>query len=232
MRGQFHEHLDTLVTDLERLTLIVETAMGRATAALLDADVKLADEVARDASAATALSEEMQTRAVDLVARQQPVAGDLRIVVGALRMMADLERMGALAQHVADIARRYAPRSAVPEPLRETIARMGVVAEQITADTRRAIGTRDWTAADALNHADDEMDGLLTSLYQHMLHGGLGHATEAAVDLALLGRYYERYADHAVSVARRVAYLAGHGPLDARERSARRAADLADSPGT
>jgi phosphate transport system protein len=218
MRQQFHEQLDGLVDDLVRLTLMVETAMGRATTALLEANAELADQVARDIKAVSALHEAMDQRAFELVASQQPVAGDLRVVVAALRMTADLERMGALARHVADIARRYAPKRAVPEPLRETVKRMGVVAERITAITRRAIGARDWTAAGGLERADDEMDELLQALYHRMLQDSWRHETGTAIDLTLLGRYYERYADHAVSVARRVAFLTGHGSLDTVSR--------------
>lgn len=214
MRKVFHGQLDALVDDLVRMALMVETAMGRATTALLTADAELADRVIADAPAVTASREDMDERALVLAARQQPVASDLRTIVGALRMTADLERMGVLARHVAEAARRRAPVCAVPDDMHATVERMGQVAETITAATRQAIATRDWHAAPDIEHADDEMDRLLSDLYRRMLHGSPPYSVEVLADATLIGRYYERYADHAVSVARRVAYLAGHAPLD------------------
>ena len=214
MRERYHAQLDDLVDDLVRLTLMVETSMGRATAALLNADGELADQVIETEPAAAVLRDAMDERALLLVARQQPVAGELRTVVAALRMTSDLMRMAVLAQHVAQVAGNHAPEPAVPEELRETLRRMGEIAEEITAATRQAVATRDWHAVGNLERADDEMDGLLDFLYRSMLAESWRHGTGTAIDLTLLGRYYERYADHAVSVARRVAFLAGHGPLD------------------
>ena len=234
MREAFHVQLDALVDDLVRLTLMGETAMGRATTALLQADADLANRVIADASAVAALRVEMDERALVLAARQQPVATDLRTIVGALRMTSDLERMGVLARHVAEAARRRAPACAVPDDMHATVERMGEVAENITAATRQAVATRDWHAALDLENADDEMDRLLSDLYRCMAREAPPYSVEVVADATLIGRYYERYADHAVSVARRVAYLAGHAPLDRetghpQERPAGRTRDSAAS---
>ena len=214
MREVFHGQLDDLADDLVRLTLMVETAMGRATAALLEPDALLAQRVVGDQQAVLELRDEIDQRALELTARQQPVAGDLRVIVAALRMAGDLERMGVLARHVAQLAGQHVARPPVPEELREIVKRMGTVAEQITAATRRALAVRDWRSALELERSDDEMDRLLEALYRRMLHGSWPYGIETAMDVTLLGRYYERYADHAVAVARRVVYLAGRASLD------------------
>jgi phosphate transport system protein len=220
MRERYHERLDALADELVRLTLMVETAMGRATAALLNADSDLAYRVIEDESAVAGLCEAVDEHALDLAARQQPVAGDLRMIVAALRMSADLERMGALARHVAQLAADRAPEPAVPDDTVETVRRMGEIAEEIIAAARQAVAMRDWHAVGDLERADDEMDGILDALYRRMLSGSWRHGAQRAIDLTLLGRYYERYADHAVWVARRVAYLAGQAPLDRSADSA------------
>ena len=143
--------------------------------------------------------------AVDVLARQQPVATDLRVVVTALRMSADLERMGDLARHVAKVARLRYPQSAVPAPMRSLILEMGQVAERIVAKAGSVIAARDVDMAVSLEKDDDAMDELHRRVFT-VLHGSTLPA-ETIVDLTLLGRYYERFADHAVSVARRVVYL-------------------------
>jgi phosphate transport system protein len=142
------------------------------------------------------------------------VAGDLRVVVSALRMVSDLERMGDLSVHVAKIARLRTPECAVPEPARPTIARMAEVAEAMVRRTAEIIRTRDVDAADQLRTDDDEMDKLRRSTFTELLSKDWEYGVEAAVDLALLGRYYERIADHAVSVVKRVIYVVtGEAPV-------------------
>ncbi|GMA87597.1 hypothetical protein GCM10025868_28470 [Angustibacter aerolatus] len=138
---------------------------------------------------------------------QQPVATDLRIVITSMRMSADLERMGDLARHVAKVARRRYPESAVPAALRSTLLEMGQVAERIVSKAGSVIASKDVDAAVRLEQDDDEMDRLHRRLFQALLGGQWDHGMEAAVDITLVGRYYERFADHAVSVARRVVYL-------------------------
>ena len=142
-----------------------------------------------------------------MLARQQPVATDLRTIVTSMRMSADLERMGDLARHVAKVARRRYPDSAVPATLRATLLEMGQVAERIVAKAGSVIASRDVALAVQLEQDDDEMDRLHRQLFAQLLGGNWSYGMEAAVDITLVGRYYERFADHAVSVARRVVYL-------------------------
>ena len=135
------------------------------------------------------------------------MAGDLRVIVSALRMVSELERMGDLSVHVAKIARLRVPGVAVPEEVRPTVARMAEVAEDMVARVAEIITERDVDAAIVLSRDDDEMDMLRRTSFSQLLSDDWEHGVEAAVDIALLGRYYERIADHAVSIARRVVFL-------------------------
>lgn len=207
MRDAYHDELDALSDRLVEMTRLVRSAVSRASTALLDADLELAESVIKADKAIDTVRDELDARALDLLARQQPVALDLRIIVTCLRMTADLERMGDLAQHVARVARRRYPESAVPAAFRSTIVEMSQVAELLVTKAGSVIATQDVTAALELEHDDDEMDRLHRALYTALLEPGAGCSVEAAIDLTSLGRYYERFADHAVFVAGRVIFL-------------------------
>ncbi|MBP0460130.1 phosphate signaling complex protein PhoU [Streptomyces montanisoli] len=207
MRDAYHEELDSISDDLVAMARQVGSAIGRATTSMLDADLKLAESViAADADVDT-VQHELEARAIALLAQQQPVATDLRIVVTSLRMSADLERAGDLAQHVAKLARLRYPDSAVPQDLQATLLEMGQLAQRLMAKAAEVIITKDIDLAMQLEKDDDEMDMLHRTLFQHLMDDRWQHGIETAVDVTLLGRYYERFADHAVSVAKRVVYL-------------------------
>ncbi|GAA1945566.1 phosphate signaling complex protein PhoU [Nocardioides panacihumi] len=214
MRNVFHDQLDGIFEDLASICGQVEVAVAQATEALLGADATLAEEVISKDSSIDQAREKVEDSAFALLSLQAPVAGDLRVVVAALRMVSDLERMGDLSVHVAKIARLRMPRNAVPEAVRPTIARMAEVAEDMVRRTAEIIRTRDVDAADMLRADDDEMDKLRRGSFTELLSKDWAHGVEAAVDLALLGRYYERIADHSVSVANRVVFVVtGESPL-------------------
>ncbi len=208
MRDAYHEELDRISGSLVEMANMAGSAMSKATTALLDADLTMAEMVITADDAIDQVYRSTEERAFDLLARQQPVASDLRILVTSLRMVADLERMGDNAVHIAKIARRRYPGSAVPPELRSTVLKMGHAAEEIVAKAGSVIAGRDIAMAMELERDDDVMDDLHRNLLTKILDddawsGGI----EAAIDLTLAGRYYERFADHAVSVARRVVYL-------------------------
>ena len=207
MRDLYHGQLDTVVDDLVTMTGEVRTAVRRATESLLQADARIAEEVIGSDAAVDRQREVVEDRAFEILARQQPVAGDLRVLVAALRMVADLERMGDLAVHVAKVARLRYPECAVPDELRENVARMGVVAEEMVQAAGDILARRDLDESLELERQDEEMDLLRRSQFRVLLNDDWTHGVESAVDVALLGRYYERIADHAVSLARRVVYL-------------------------
>ncbi len=207
MRDAFHDDLDAIGSSLAQMSELVSRAMLRATKALLEADLALAEEVIAEDDLIDGLHHDLDARILNLMARQQPVAGDLRRLVTSIRMSADLERMGDLAHHVAKLARMRYPACAVPPELVLTIQEMGNVADRIITKTTGLINSNDTLTAMQFEKDDDEMDKLHRKLFEILLDDNWAHGIETAIDMTLLGRYYERCADHAVSVARRVYFL-------------------------
>ncbi|MER7666441.1 phosphate signaling complex protein PhoU [Streptomyces sp. NPDC096193] len=207
MRVAYHEELESIRDGLVEMAHLVGSAMGRATTALLDADLQLAESVISADDKVDDLQRDLENRAIAVLARQQPVATDLRVVVTSLRMSADLERSGDLAQHVAKLARLRSPEHAVPRDLRRIILEMGQLAQRLMAQAAEVLITHDVDAALQLEKDDDRMDELHRMVFQHLMDDRWQHGVETAVDVTLIGRYYERFADHAVSVARRVVFL-------------------------
>jgi phosphate transport system protein len=207
VRAAFTEELEGIVESMVAMSRLVGDAMEGATSALLDADLQVAEQVISADETVDQLYHEVEERALELLARQGPVATDLRLVVTSLRIVADLERMGDLALHVAKVARRRYPGTAIPPELRGTIREMGEVAKGIVAKAADVISARDIVLAAELERDDDVMDGLHRALFTSMLSPAFSGGIEVAIDIALVGRYYDRYADHAVSVARRVVFM-------------------------
>lgn len=207
MRNTYHDELDEITGLLVDMTRLVSSAMERTSTALLDADLTLAEMVIDGDLAIDAVYRDIEKRGFEILARQQPVASDLRTIVTSLRMVADLERSGDLALHLAKLARRRYPECAIPVELRPTILEMAHVAETIMTKTGTVIATRDIDQARELERDDDVMDNLHRNLFTIMLAEEWNYGVETAIDIALAGRYFERFADHAVSVARRVVYL-------------------------
>jgi len=207
MREQFHDQLEGVFVDLAGICRQVEVAVARATEALMNGDVGIAEEVISGDVNIDRARERVEDSAFELLSLQQPVARDLRTVVAALRMVSELERMGDLSVHVAKIARLRVPALAVPDEVQPTMARMAQVAEDMVKRVADIITTRDVKGALALAEDDEEMDALRRNSFAELLADDWSHGVEAAVDIALLGRYYERIADHAVSVANRVVFV-------------------------
>lgn len=214
MRDTYREELDDINTSLVEMTNSVGSAMSKATTALLDADVALADLVIAGDAHIDAVRENVDDRCFTLLARQAPVATDLRSVTTAMATVQDLERMGDLAQHIAKVARMRFPDHAVPQEVRPVFLDMGHTAESLVAQAGTIIAKRDIEAAARLEADDDLMDRNHQQLFRELLSDDWPHGIQSAIDITLLGRYYERFADHAVSVARRVVYLVtGERPL-------------------
>ncbi|WP_433512937.1 phosphate signaling complex protein PhoU [Nonomuraea sp. CA-143628] len=207
MRDAYHEELDSLTDKLVEMTRLVRSAISRATTALLDSDLQLAESVISRDAEVNATFEQLEASIFELMARQQPVAVDLRMVITALRMGTDLERMGDLAVHVAKIARLRHPETAIPAEVRPTIVQMGQIAETLVTKAGGCIASHDVESALELEADDDAMDKLHRRLFRNILAKDWPHGVEPAIDITLIGRYYERYADHAVNVAGDVVYL-------------------------
>jgi phosphate transport system protein len=204
MRNAFHDELDGIGITLLQIAGLVKVAMNDATSALLTVDLNSAEKVIAADDVIDEIQHELDARTINLMARQQPVASDLRILVTSLRMSADLERMGDLAHHVAKQARMRYPNSAVPAELVPTITAMGLVADKIIDKLSSVMEHRDTVRALEIETDDDEMDKLHRDLIGVLLSKDWSHGVESPIDMTLLGRYYERFADHAVSIARRV----------------------------
>ncbi|MBV9487671.1 MAG: phosphate signaling complex protein PhoU [Frankiaceae bacterium] len=207
MRDQYHDDLDAITTSLVDITRLAGSAINNATSALLDADLQAAESVISGDKAIDSLYEQIEANALDLLARQQPVASDLRVIITSLRMVADIERMGDLALHIAKVARRRYPASAIPVELQPTVLEMGQVAQRICKKCSSVIAGRDLVMAAELERDDDVMDNLHRRLFSTLLDDHWQGGVESAIDVTLCGRYYERFCDHAVSVARRVHFL-------------------------
>ena len=207
MRNAFHDELDGIGLTLLQMAGLVKVAMNDATSALLTVDLNSAEKVIAADDVIDEIQHELDARTINLMARQQPVASDLRTLVTSLRMSADLERMGDLAHHVAKQARMRYPNSAVPAELVPTITAMGLVADKIIDKLSSVMEHRDTVRALEIETDDDEMDKLHRDLIGILLDDGWSHGIETAIDMTLLGRYYERFADHAVSFSRRVYFL-------------------------
>lgn len=218
MRDIYHDELDDIGSTLVTMTQLVRVAMERATAALLDGNLAGAERVISGDPEVDALREDLEERTFQMIARQQPVATDLRVLITTVHLAADLERMGDLARHIAKVARMRYPEVAVPAELRDVISQMGDVALSLVDKVVHVIEGRDVELAQAIEAEDDSMDALHRQLFTLLLSPNWTHGVEAAVDMTLIGRYYERYADHAVSVAQRVVFIVTGerpGPLTA-----------------
>lgn len=200
----YRERIADVYLQLQEMTRLVGSAMNRATQALLDADLDLAESVINADARIDDLSSQVEDKCFDIIVLDAPAAADLRVVIGALRMSTSLERMGDLAEHVAKQARLRYPRPSIPQELRGTFAEMGGLAEAIVSKTGSVIATKDVSLAADIARHDQQVDTLHRELFTIVLSPSWSHGVEAAIDVTLLSRYYERYADHAVSVTRRV----------------------------
>jgi len=208
MREHYHEQLHEISRGLVEMTQMVGDAMGRATRALLDGDLQAAESVIASDSDIDERADAVEELALDVIALQAPVAGDLRTLIGALRISATLERMGDLAEHIAQIARRRYPDLVVPEELRGRVREMGELGVRLSLELGDIMDKSDVEHALRLEDEDDRMDELNRQLFMALMSPDWSHGVEPAIDVALMSRFYERFADHAVSVARRVVHQA------------------------
>jgi phosphate transport system protein len=210
----YHEDLSALSAQVAGMCGLAADAMEHATQALLGADLTVAEQVIADHEHIVAHSKRVEAGALKLLATQQPVASDLRRILAALHVCADIERMGALAVHVATISRRRHPACALPDEVRASFAEMGSRAVKLARTAQEVLRSRDPDRAARLRDQDDAVDAehrhLFTLLIDHKWQDGVC----SAVDVALLGRFYERFADHAVEIGKRVVFEATGGMPD------------------
>ena len=208
MRTAFHEQLDSLTETLSQMCGMAGVAMERATQALLQANLTIAETVIGDHEHLARMQTSAEEAAFVLLALQAPVATDLRTIVGSMQNVADAERMGGLALHVAKIARRRHPASTLPEQVNGYFTEMGRIAVNLGNSAKDVVLSRDPEQAAQISRDDVEMDRLHQQLFALLKDKEWAHGVAAAIDVALLGRFYERFADHAVEIGRRVVFQA------------------------
>ncbi|MGO4104188.1 phosphate signaling complex protein PhoU [Leifsonia sp. YAF41] len=207
MREVFQQELAEVQERLVEISRLVAISIDKATRAFNESDVGLAEEVIADDDKIDLLTVELDELAITILARQQPVARDLRIVVSALRISASLERMGDMSTHIAQLARYRFPDKVIPKSLRPTFAQMGAVDVAIANMLTELLTTEDMQLAETIRNEDDKVDALHLSVFDAVLGETWKGQAADTVDATLASRYHERFADHAVSIAKKVQYL-------------------------
>jgi phosphate transport system protein len=216
MPTTYHDRLDAIDEGLVEMTRHVGGAMNRATESLLDADLALAESVIAADVQLDTLASQVEEEALALLAQEQAVALELRALMGAWRIAGTLERMGDLAVHVAKSARMRYPLPAIPMELRGVVGDMGAVARRMVDESGIALHRRDVLSAEQLRAMDREMNRLHREMFTIVLSPAWSHGVEAAVDATLISRYYERFADHAVTIGKRVVHVVTGEPYTRR----------------
>jgi phosphate transport system protein len=214
MRTIYYEELAALSAQVGEMCGLAADAMEHATQALLGADLSVAEQVIADHERIAAMSKRIETSAIKLLATQQPVASDLRSILGSIHVGADIERMGALAVHVASISRLRHPECALPDDVRASFAEMGSRAVKLARTAQEVLVSRDPEKAARLRDEDDAVDAEHRHLFTLLIDHKWQDSVCSAVDVALLGRFYERFADHAVEIGKRVVFEATGGLPD------------------
>ncbi|KQB83953.1 phosphate signaling complex protein PhoU [Corynebacterium lowii] len=207
MRTAYREHLDAFSHDLVVMCDLVDAVMTKASRALLRASLQSAEDALSTEEEVAEIASRCEARAVELLALEGPVARDLRQVVSSIYIVEDFRRMGALAMHIASTARRRHPAPVIPEDQRDNFERFAQLVADMAAQTRELLLEPDAQAAVALSKDDDSVDAVQQRVMGMLNQEQWQGTVTQAVDATLISRYYERYADHCVSVAARVIYL-------------------------
>ncbi|MCS5499314.1 phosphate signaling complex protein PhoU [Cnuibacter physcomitrellae] len=207
MREVFQQELREVQERLIEISKLVEVAIQKATKAFNDSDVSMAESVIADDAKIDALAAGLDELAIGILALQQPVARDLRVVVTALRVSASLERMGDIAEHIAQLARYRYPDKVVKKVLRATFAEMGELDVTVAAKLTELLATENLEILEQMRDIDDRIDELHVSVFDAVLGATWQGEAVDTVDVTLASRYHERFADHAISIAKKVQYL-------------------------
>lgn len=207
MRDVFQQELHEVQQRLVEIAELVAEAMRKATTAFQDSDITLAEEVIEEDAHIDELALTLDELAIQILARQQPVARDLRVVVSALRMSANLERMGDMAEHLAQLTRYRFPDKVIAKGLRTTFKEMGEIDIQIAEKLIKMLKSQELKQLEKIRDLDDKIDSLHLSVFDKVLSDTWAGTSMDTVDATLASRYYERFSDHAISIARKVAYL-------------------------
>ena len=207
MRDVFQQELHEVQQRLVEIAELVAEAMRKGTTAFQDSDISLAEQVIEEDARIDELALTLDELAIQILARQQPVARDLRVVVSALRMSASLERMGDMAEHLAQLTRYRFPEKVIAKGLRTIFKEMGEIDIKIADKLIKMLKTQELKHVDTIRDLDDQIDALHLSVFDKVLSDAWGGTSMDTVDATLASRYYERFSDHAISIARKVKYL-------------------------
>lgn len=213
MREVFQQELAEVRERLVRIAELVETAIQQATTAFRSSDVALAEQVIDNDDQVDQLAAELDELAIDILARQQPVASDLRLMVGALRMSASLERMADLAQHIAQLARYRYPESAIPKGLNKTFLKMAEIDVEMASMLVELLREPTLKKVAKLRDLDDALDELHARVFEKVLSERISADATGVVDATLASRYHERFGDHAVNITKQIRFFLS-GELD------------------
>lgn len=208
VREVFHQSLEDVQSRLVEISELVTSAIRDATTAFASSDIELAEGVIEADAIIDEKAVALDEIAIEILARQQPVARDLRIVVAALRVSASLERMGDIAEHIAQLTRMRFPERAIPKGLKSTFTKMGEIDVEVAQLLTELLRTQDLAIADQIAAKDDDLDELHLSVFEKVLSENWQGEAMATVDATLASRYLERFGDHAESVSKKVLYLA------------------------
>jgi phosphate transport system protein len=200
----FDAEVDRLICDLATIVRLAGQLMTNASLALHQADLKSAELVISRADEIKARCQDTDQRCLGLLLMRAPVATNPRMLVAALHVVKDLQRMCNLAQHIAEVARLTHPIEPITADIRPVSLQMGELASRLAEDAAAAIESRDPISAARLVQVDNEVNTLRRQIFQILFSEDWSHGVEPAVNAALIGRYYERFADHAVAIARKV----------------------------
>lgn len=207
MRKVFQAELHQIGEGLVEISALVGEAITKATVAFAAADLQQAQEVIAADARIDFLQNDLDERAIDVLALQGPVASDLRMIVGSLRMSASLERMGDLARHIAQLTRLRFPNTVIPASLVETFAELARLDILISHKVTELLDSRDLALVADINAAKAQISKLHKSVFTTMAAPEWRETPATTVDVTLASRYFERFGDHGVSVARKVSYL-------------------------
>jgi phosphate transport system protein len=220
----FQQELGELQDRLVEVSELVTEAISKATNAFSDSNVALAEEVIQSDILIDERALSLDELAIQILARQQPVARDLRIAVSALRISSSLERMGDMAEHIAQLTRYRFPEKVIAKGLRGTFRKMGELDVEVAETLTKLLKTQNLKHADKIRDLDDDIDDLHLSVFDKVLGETWAGTPVDTVDATLASRYHERFADHAVNIAKKVKYLTtgewasdGTGPVDIQD---------------
>lgn len=207
MRKVFQAELHQIGEGLIEISSLVNDAISKSTQAFATANLQAAQEVIAADARIDFLQNDLDERAIDVLALQGPVASDLRMIVGSLRMSASLERMGDLARHISQLTRLRFPQQVIPVSLTATFAELAQLDILISEKVTELLDSRDLELVSDIMAAKAQISKLHRTVFQAMAAPEWQETAATTVDVTLASRYFERFGDHGVSVARKVSYL-------------------------